>query len=69
MPVDKFGRTANKVVQHTPGVTTSIEVMMVQINNTFLRRDGSNTVTGDFNMNKHKNIHLEEPAAADGAVT
>jgi hypothetical protein len=40
MPVDKFGRTDEKVVQHTPTVTSSIGLTMGQINNTFLRRDG-----------------------------
>lgn len=69
MPYDKFGRTDDKVVQHTPSVSSSIGVKMSQINKIFLRRDESNKVTGDFNMNKQKITYLDEPAAADDAGT
>jgi hypothetical protein len=69
MPVDKFGRTDEKVVQHTPTVTSSIGLTMAQINNTFLRRDGGNVMTADLNLNKHRLINLSEPTAADDAVT
>jgi hypothetical protein len=69
MPVDKFGRTDEKVVQHTPTVTSSIGLTMGQINNTFLRRDGGNAMTADLNLNKHRVINLSEPTAADDAVT
>jgi hypothetical protein len=69
MPVDKFGRTDDEVVQHTPIVTSSIGLTMGQINNTFLRRDGGNAMTADLNLNKHRLINLSEPTAADDAVT
>jgi hypothetical protein len=69
MPVDKFGRTDEKVVQHTPIVTSSIGLTMAQINNTFLRRDGGNVMTADLNLKKHRLINLSEPTAADNAVT
>jgi hypothetical protein len=70
MPVDKFGRTDEKVVQHTPSVTSSIGLTMGQINNTFLRRDGGNAMTAeDFNLNKHRLNNLSEQTAADDAVT
>jgi hypothetical protein len=39
-------------VQHVPSVTSSIGLMMAQINNTFIRRDGSNTMTADLNLKK-----------------
>jgi hypothetical protein len=42
---------------------------MAQISNTFLRRDGSNTMTADQNLNKYRLINLNEPTAADDAVT
>jgi antitoxin component of RelBE/YafQ-DinJ toxin-antitoxin module len=61
MPVDKFGRTDEKVVQHAPTVTSSIGLTMAQINNTFLRRDGNNIMTADLNLNKHRLINLNEP--------
>jgi hypothetical protein len=51
MPVDKFGRTDEKVTQHTPTVTSSIGLTMGQINNAFVRRDGSNVMSADLNMN------------------
>lgn len=52
MLVDKFGRSGNKRIQYIPpGVGTSVGVTMSQINNTLLRRDGSNTVTGEW---RHK---------------
>jgi hypothetical protein len=42
---------------------------MSQTINAFLRRDGSNPTTGDLNLNMHKIMHLDEPAADDDAVT
>jgi hypothetical protein len=69
MPVDKFGRTDEKVVQNVPSVTISAGLTMSQINNTFLRRVGSNTMTADLNLNKHRVINLNKPTAADDAVT
>jgi hypothetical protein len=42
---------------------------MAQIINIFLRRDGSNTMTADLNLNKRSLVSLNEPIAADDAVT
>jgi hypothetical protein len=42
---------------------------MAHINNTFLRRDGNNSMNADLNLNKHRLINLSEPTAADDAVT
>jgi hypothetical protein len=69
MPIDKFGRTDEKVTQHTPTVTSSIGLTMGQINNAFVRRDGSNVMSADLNMNRHRVINLSAPTAADDAVT
>jgi hypothetical protein len=69
LPVDKFGRTDEKVVQYIPTVTSSIGLTMGKINNTFLRRDGGNVITADLNLNKHRLINFSEPTAADDAVT
>jgi hypothetical protein len=67
---NKFGRSDDGSIQNTPkSVSTSIGVTLAQINNTFLRRDGSNTVVGDINIDKHKLTHLGEPSAYDDAVT
>jgi hypothetical protein len=41
---------------------------MAQINNTFLRQDGNNTMTAGLNLNKHRLINLNEPTAAYDAV-
>jgi hypothetical protein len=69
MPVEKFGRTDEKVTQHTPTVTSSIGLMMGQINNVFIRRDGNNVMSADLNMNRHRVINLSAPTVADDAVT
>jgi hypothetical protein len=69
MPVDKFGRKDEKVTQHTPTVISSIGITLGQINNAFVRRDGSNVTSADFNMNRHRVINLSAPTAADDAVT
>jgi hypothetical protein len=42
---------------------------MGQINNAFVRRDGSNLMSADLNLNRHRVINLSAPTAADDAVT
>jgi hypothetical protein len=42
---------------------------MGQINNAFVRRDGSNVMSADLNLNRHRVINLSVPTAADDAVT
>ena len=64
MPVDKFGHTdsgsMNRVI--AGGVT------LTQINNSFLRLDGSNDVIGDIDMGGHLLVGLpiELPSAGNG---
>lgn len=66
---DEFGNSDDKTIQQTPtSVSTSIGVTMSQMNSTFLRRDGSNTV-GDISMTKHKLTNLAEPTAEDDVIT
>jgi hypothetical protein len=56
-------------VQHTPTVTSSIGITLGQINNAFVRRDGSNVLSAHLNLNKHRVINLSAPTATDDAVT
>jgi len=64
MPVDKFGRTDAASVERivSGGVTLN------QINNTFLRLDGSNDVTGDIDMGGRLLVGLPTtyPSAGNG---
>ena len=55
MSVDKFGRHSSSQVFLEPGVSVRF------IANNFLRRDGSNDVQGEINMNNHKLIGLSDP--------
>src|SRR5688572_16595688 len=64
MPVDKFGHTDSGSMQRVVagGVT------LTQINNSFLRLDGSNDITGDIDMGGHLLVGLpiEYPSAGNG---
>src|SRR5678816_1405011 len=64
MPVDKFGHTDSGSMQRViaGGVT------LTQINNSFLRLDGSNDIVGDIDMGGHLLIGLpiEYPSAGNG---
>jgi hypothetical protein len=61
MPVDKFGRSdANRVI--SGGITLS------QANNSFLRRDGTNTASADINLDSHKLINVAAPTNIKDAV-
>ena len=65
MPVDVFGRTdANNTTRVISGGVTSS-----QVNNTFLRRDGENTASGDINLASHKLINVSDPTNDQDAVT
>ena len=55
MSVDKFGRHSSGQIYIEPGVSVRY------IANNFLRRDGSNDVHGEINMNNHKLVGLSEP--------
>ena len=60
MPVDKFGRN-DDIATTTPAPVSSSHIPMTQINNTFLRRDGSNIATGNLDMGTHKVINVVDP--------
>src|SRR5678815_3231713 len=64
MPVDKFGHTDSGSMQRViaGGVT------LTQINNSFLRLDGSNDITGDIDMGGHLLVGLpiDYPSAGNG---
>src|SRR5688572_25656009 len=64
MPVDKFGHTDSGSMQRVVagGVT------LTQINNSFLRLDGSNDIVGDIDMGGHLLVGLpiEYPSAGNG---
>jgi hypothetical protein len=68
LPVNKFVKSED-VVTNIPSISASIGVTMSQKNNAFLQRDGSNTIIGNINMDKHELTHLSEPSAVDDAVT
>ena len=64
MPVDKFGRRAiedEKQVANT-GVTMSA------ISNTFLRRDGANTIIGEIDMTGNKITNVADPVTIQDAA-
>src|SRR5688572_98670 len=64
MPVDKFGHTDSGSMQRVVagGVT------LTQVNNTFLRLDGSNDITGDIDLGGHLLVRLpiDYPSAGNG---
>ena len=52
MPLDKFGRNGDRTTTVYNGIN------IPNLNNSFLRRDGGNTVIGAIDMNSHiiKNV-------------
>ena len=63
MSVDKFGRySSGQSSAMTPGASARY------VNNNFLRRDGSNDVQGELNMNNHKLVGLTEPTESQDAA-
>ena len=63
MSVDKFGRHSTSQVFLEPAVSSRF------ISNNYLRRDGSNDVQGEINMNNHKLVGLSEPTESQDAGT
>ena len=64
MSVDKFGRQStgqNSAME--PGASARY------VNNTFIRRDGSNDIEGELSMNSHKLVNLSELTEAQDAAT
>ena len=64
MSVDKFGRYSSG---QSSALTSGASPRYV--NNNFLRRDGSNDVQGELNMNNHKLVGLSEPTESQDAAT
>ena len=65
MSVDKFGRHSSGQIYIEPGVSVKF------VSNNFLRRDGSNDIQGEINMNNHKlvGLILTEPTESQDAAT
>jgi hypothetical protein len=73
MPVDKFGRTdvVMTVTSGTPVVQRVVSggVSLTQVSDVFLQRDGSNTATGDINLDSHKLVNVSNPSGDHDAAT
>ena len=63
MSIDKFGRHSSGQIYVEPGVSVRF------VNNSFLKRDGSNDVTGDISFNNNGITGLREPIDARDAST
>ena len=63
MAVDKFGRSSVRPVMGRSGVTLKVA------NNIFLRRDGTNAVTGSINMNGNTLMNVSNPTDAQEVAT
>lgn len=59
MPIDKFGRMPKQKQQFTNETTAAIS--LTQMNDTFLRRDGRNTVFGTINMTGNTLTNVSNP--------
>jgi len=72
MPVDQFGRICNKQKQQFTNLTTAA-ISLTQMNDTFLRRDGRNTVFRTINMTGNRLTNVSSPVhgydAANKIVT
>jgi len=65
MPVNKFGRSTTDRKKHImrTGVTMSA------ISNSFVRRDGANTIIGDLNVTGNKITNVGDPASNQDVAT
>ena len=63
MSVDKFGRNGDRA---TP-VYTGINI--IHLTNTFLRRDGGNTVIGAIDMNNNTIKNVSDPVSNQDVAT
>ena len=61
MPVDKFGRKDYRPTQTLVNETTAV-ISLSQMNDIFLRRDGTNNAVGTINMtgNTFTNVSTEQ---------
>jgi len=65
MPVDKFGRRRDTVVQEN----VSSDVLFTQMDDYFIRRDGSNTAIGSINMTGNTLTNMSEPVHSHDAAS
>ena len=63
MPVDKFGRNGNR--------TTSVytEIIIANLTNSFLRRDGGNTTIGAIEINSNISKNVSDPLSNKDVAT
>ena len=66
MPVDKFG---NEIRQRTTTVKSDEGISLSFANDTYLRLDGENDITGNLNMSLNKIENLGEPTNPKDATT
>jgi len=62
MLVDKFGRIIRDAKRSVVQETTASDLSVAEMNNHFVRRDGSNTVFGTINMMENTLTNVSNPA-------
>ena len=60
MPLDKFGRRDYRPTQTLVNETTAV-VSLSEMNDKFLRRDGTNTAVGTINMTGNTSTNVSSP--------
>jgi len=65
MPADEFGRRTTDRKKHV----TRTDVTMSAISNSFVRRDGANTIIGDLNVTDITITNFGDPASNQDVVT
>jgi len=63
MPVDKFGRIIRDAKRTVVQETTASDLSVTEMNDHFIRRDGSNTVFGSINMMGNTLINVSNPTS------
>jgi len=63
MPVDKFGRIIRAAKRKVVQEATASDLSVTEMNDHFIRRDGSNTVIGSINMVGNTLTNVSNPAS------
>ena len=63
MPVDKFGRIIRDAKRTVVQETTASDLSVTEMDDYFVRRDGSNTVFGSINMMGNTLTNVSNPAS------
>ena len=63
MPVDKFGRIIRDAKRTVVQETTASDLSVTEMNDHFIRRDGSNTVFGSINIMGNTLTNVSNPAS------